>query len=68
MGYRETETKHALARVPESSTVSLEQLIRQALRELGAASVSRARSSTGEARRGAKPRREDLSVVEEQID
>jgi hypothetical protein len=36
MGYRETEAKRALARVPESSTMSLEQLIRLALRELGA--------------------------------
>jgi hypothetical protein len=38
MGYRETEAKRALARVPESSTMSLEQLIRLALRELGAGS------------------------------
>jgi hypothetical protein len=68
MGYRETEAKRALARVPESSTTSLEQLIRLALRELGTGSVSRAPSSAGEARRGAKPRREDQSVLEEQID
>jgi hypothetical protein len=34
LGYRETETKRALARVPDRSTVSLEQLIRLALREL----------------------------------
>jgi hypothetical protein len=68
MGYRETETKRALARVPESSTPSLEQLIRLALRELGTGSVSRARSSAGEARRGPEARREDLSVLEEQID
>jgi len=38
LGYRETETKRALARVPESSTMSLEQLIRLALRELAAGS------------------------------
>jgi len=34
MGFRETETKRALARVPESSTASLEQLMRRTLREL----------------------------------
>jgi hypothetical protein len=34
MGYRETEAKRALARVPASSSGSLEQLVRQALREL----------------------------------
>jgi len=38
LGYRETETKRALARIPESSTRSLEQLIRLALRELAAGS------------------------------
>jgi hypothetical protein len=60
MGYRETEAKRALARVPESSTASLEQLIRLALRELGAGSVSRAPSSAGEAPRGPKARRDGL--------
>jgi len=34
LGYRETETKRALARIPESSTGSLEQLIRLAFRQL----------------------------------
>jgi hypothetical protein len=60
MGYRETEAKRALARVPESSTVSLEQLIRLGLRELAAGSASPAPSSAGEARRGPEARREDL--------
>jgi hypothetical protein len=60
MGYRETESKRALARVPESSTMSLEQLIRLALRELATGSVSRAPPRAGEARRGPKARREDL--------
>jgi len=34
MGFRETETKRALARVPESSTASLERLILLTLQEL----------------------------------
>jgi hypothetical protein len=34
MGYRETEAKRALARVPESASGTLEQLVRMALREL----------------------------------
>jgi hypothetical protein len=34
MGYRETEAKRALAQVPAGSSASLEQLVRQALREL----------------------------------
>jgi len=38
MGFRETETKRALARVSESSTASLEQLMRLTLRELVAGS------------------------------
>jgi Holliday junction resolvasome RuvABC DNA-binding subunit len=34
MGYRETEAKSALARVPASPSASLEQLVRLGLREL----------------------------------
>jgi len=34
MGFRETETRRALARVPESSNMGLAQLMRLALREL----------------------------------
>jgi Holliday junction resolvasome RuvABC DNA-binding subunit len=34
MGYRETEAKCALAKIPTNSSVALEQLIRLALREL----------------------------------
>jgi hypothetical protein len=67
MGYRATEARQALARVPDSSTLSLEQLIRRALRELEAGSVSRAPSSAGHARptagaarRGPEARRDDV--------
>jgi 5-methylcytosine-specific restriction endonuclease McrA len=39
MGYRETEAKRALAKIPANSSVSLEQLIRLTLRELVSAST-----------------------------
>jgi len=68
MGFRETEAKRALARVPESSTASLEQLMRLTLRELVPGSVARAPSSAGKARRGPEARRDDLGVLQEQID
>jgi hypothetical protein len=41
MGYRETEAKRALARVPASSSGSLEQLVRLGLRELVSELVGR---------------------------
>jgi hypothetical protein len=43
MGYRETEAKWALARVPASPIVSIEQLVRLALRELAPAGSERQR-------------------------
>jgi hypothetical protein len=38
MGYRSSEVKRALLRIPESLTANLEQVVRQALRELAAES------------------------------
>jgi hypothetical protein len=43
MGYRETEAKRALAQMPASSSVGLEQLVRLALRELAPAGSERRR-------------------------
>jgi len=40
MGFRETATRRALARVPVNSAVSLEQLVRLALGELGSQSAA----------------------------